>query len=71
MTGHGLVAMGLMIDIMTLKLVLSTWEVLVCWLGIDRCKNSGVFIGRNGEYSIRSYANLPCGYMALANTITL
>ena len=41
------------------------------WLGVGRCKNSGVFIGRSREYCIRLYANLPCGYMALAKTITL
>ena len=37
-------------------------------LGVDRLKNSGGFIGRKGNYSIWSYANVPCDYMVRANT---
>ena len=41
------------------------------WLVVGRCQNSGVFIGRNEKYSIRSYVNLPCGLMGLANNYFL
>ena len=39
-------------------------------LGIDKGKNSGDCLGRKGNYSIRSYANLPCDHKVLANNIT-